>query len=156
MANFSLSILKAELTADPESRGWATMTDQQVAGDMNELRYPGAVSVTFTSLVSMLGDSGQTDPVGIVRRLVDSMRAAGQSDSIIDEALRFVRSGGSIDLGNPQTRGILDSLAADTTLDLETADAAAIKGLADNKVSYAQKKGWPKITSQYVQQARAL
>jgi len=123
-----MNTLETELTTDDEGRGYAAMTPEAVLADLEELRYPGECRATILAVAAELGRD-------VARKLASSMQAAAESDPLIREVLENVRSATGIDVGHAETRAALDEMALTPSLDLASDDAAAIKGLADNRRS---------------------
>lgn len=132
--------LKNELSIDPESRGYASMTPVQVAADMNDLRYVGrGFTLTFPALLEAVD-------IGVARRFYTALQAS--SDSLHIELLQAMRGVGA-DFGEPKVRTLIGALG------LTNPDALALRQVADNKSSRAQTVFGRKVTPEDIVRVRS-
>lgn len=132
-------VLRSEIANDPLGRGYASMTDEQVAASLNNLDRPVTrpTPVTAKSLMALL------DPA-TAATILDKLEAAASSNSAVKWILSFIQGDAEgVDLGHPNTRAQIDALAVAGVL---TADEASLlKSLADSLVSRAEELGLPDI-----------
>lgn len=107
----------------------ATLTDQQIADRINAS--PGKYTPqTFTvaEIASELSGKQQDGP-GIVRRVMTAMDAVAASDRLVRNKVAQLDSpGGTVDLGNPLQRAMLQGFADGGAL--QQSDVDALLGLA--------------------------
>lgn len=147
--NANLQPLLAELTADPEGRGYAVLTPEQVAADLNESRYVTLSErmISERTLFAVLGAERATAVLDALEAMPDRVMAR------IYRMLTDVSAGG-VDIALPESRGMIDQFA---TGGLLTGDeSAAIKALAENKTSRAQQIGYSEITAAMVERCREV
>lgn len=141
-------VLRSELANDPLGRGYASMTDEQVAASLNnqDRLITEPTMVTAKSLMALL------DPA-TAAAILDKLEAAAASNSAVKWILSFIKGDAEgVDLGHPNTRAQVDALAAAGVL---TADEASLlKSLADSLVSRAEELGLPEIKPWMVAHAR--
>ena len=132
-------ILRSEIANDPLGRGYASMTDEQVAASLNNLDRPVTrpTPVTAKSLMALL------DPA-TAATILDKLEGAAASNSAVKWILSFIQGNAEgVDLGHQNTRAQIDALAVAGVL---TADEASLlKSLADSLVSRAEELGLPEI-----------
>jgi len=147
--NANLQPLLAELTADPEGRGYAALTPEQVAEDFNEPRYVTLSErmISERTLFAVLGAERAT-------AVLDALEA--MTDRVMQRICRMLTdvSAGGVDIALPEARGMIDQFAASGLL---TADeATAIKALAETHQSRAQQIGYREITAAMVERCREV
>ncbi len=125
-----------ELHNDPLKVGylsWLPNSPGYVAGLLNAetISAPVSTFVNARTILSKLGPS--YGPV------LDAVQAVGASNSAVKWAMSFMTSAEGIDIGDPVTQAMLDTLAANSVI--TTAQAAAIKGLATGLISRATQLG---------------
>ncbi len=141
-------ILRSELANDPLGRGYATMSDEQVAASLNN---PDRLIVQST-MVTAKGLMALLDPA-TAAAILDKLEAAASSNSTVKWILSFMQgSAEGVDLGHPNTRAQIDALAAAGVLSAD--EASLLKALADNLVSRAEELGLPEIKPWMVAHAR--
>jgi len=142
--NYSLLALQAELTEDPGSRGYATMTAEQIVADLTDPRYISLAErmISERTLFAILGATRAT-------ALIDALEAMpDRTMQRICRMLGDVQAGG-VDVSLAESRGMIDQFAVSGLL---TADEAeTIKALAENKTSRAQQIGYSEVTIQMVE-----
>jgi len=144
-----LELVAQELRDDPQALGYASMSDIDAAA---------AMVAPYTTRVMPM-------PVGIGRIMstlgasrgaafFDALEAAAASDSVLKWTLTILNSGGTIDVGDPESRAQLDTLAAGGVIDPQ--DATDIKALAEVPASRADMIGVPPaVVPELVSLARA-
>lgn len=110
-----------------------------------------AVLVEFRG--SYLGLASQVEPDS-VRRLIQSVDLAAETDPLVREIQHFLRSDSGVDLSHPTTRAFLDGFAANVALPLTADDARSIKALAETMQSDAEKYDWGNVRMGQIQEAR--
>ena len=147
--NANLQPLLAELTIDPEGRGYAALTPEQVVADLNDPRYVTLTEsmISERTLFAVLGAERATAVLDALEAMPDRVMAR------IYRMLTDVSSGG-VDIALPEARGMIDQFAASGLL--TASEAAAIKALAENKASRAQALGYNEITAAMVERCREV
>ena len=147
--NANLQLLLAELTADPDGRGYAAMTTEQVAADLNDPRYVLLTErmISERTLFAVLGAERAT---AVLDALED------MPDRVMQRICRMLTdvSAGGVDISLAEARGMIDQFAAGGLL--TDAESAAIKALAENKTSRAQQIGYSEITAAMVERCREV
>ena len=147
--NADLQPLLAELTDDPEGRGYAAMIPAQVVADLNDLRF-----VTLSE--RMISERTMFAVLGAERAtaVLDALEA--MPDRVMQRICRMLTdvSAGGVDITLPESRGMIDQFAASGLL--TAAEAAAIKALAETKTSRAQQLGYSEITAAMVERCREV
>lgn len=142
--NENLKPLLAELTADPEGRGYTSMTPEQVAADLNDSRYVTLSErlISERTLFALLGAERAT-------AVLDALEAT--PDRVMQRVCRMLTdvSAGGVDISLAEARGMIDQFAASGLL--TDAESAAIKALAENKTSRAQQIGYSEITAAMIE-----
>lgn len=125
-----------EIHNDPLKVGylsWLPTSPGYVAGLLNAPTRTGIVS-TFVNARTILSKLGPSyGPV------LDAIQAVGANNSAVKWAMLFMVSSEGIDVGDPVTQGMLDTLA--TAGAITAAQAAAVKGLAAATISRATELG---------------
>ena len=122
--------LKQEITTDPLGRGYAGMTDQQIADSLNTADRPAIVP----TVAGALGIMRLVGPA-LGAAILDKIEAAAGSDSRLQWFLRELTTNG-IDLGHPVTRATIDELVVAGVLTQTEADA--MKRSAERTVTRAE------------------
>lgn len=147
--NANLQPLLAELTADPEGRGYAAMIPEQVAADLNEPRYVTLSErmISERTLFAVLGAERAT-------AVLDALEA--MPDRVMQRICRMLTdvSAGGVDIALPESQGMIDQFAVVGLL--TTGEAAAIKALAETKTSRAQQIGYSEITAAMIERCREV
>lgn len=107
--------LKEEHDTDPLGRGYADMTPQQVADDMNTA-YRSKVSPLVATSRTLMARLDPADAAAILDAFDED------TDRIVQWTMRHV-TGDGVDLGNDNTRAQIQELANRGTLTQEQADA---------------------------------
>lgn len=141
--------LKTELRADPLARGYANMTDAEAAASLNTPDRPMVVE-TYANAKTLLSHLGATPGAAVL----DALETIAVSNSAVKWALKFITSPEGIDVGNLETRAMLDQLVAATVL--SAADVATIKMLAERQISRAEELGLGLVREGDVQTVRAI
>ena len=125
--------LKREIETDPLGRGYAGMTDQQIADSLNTTDRTTIVP----TVVGALGIMRLVGPM-MGASILDKIEAAAASDSRLKWFLRELTTNG-IDLGHPVTRATIDELAVAGVI--TGAEAAALNQAAERTVTRAEELG---------------
>lgn len=143
-----LTSLAAELADDPAGRGYAGLTAEQAAADLNEIRYITLHErmVTDRTLFAVLGAETATT-------LLDDLAASSDPVTTRVYGMLTDRSSGGVDIGTEMARGMI---AGFVTSGLLTADqAATIMALGENHKSRAQQLGFNRpISAEWVKRCR--
>ena len=147
--NANLQPLLAELTADPEGRGYSALTTEQVVADLNDPRYVSLSErmISERTLFAVLGAERAT-------AVLDALEA--MPDRVMQRICRMLTdvSSGGVDIALPEARGMIDQFAVGGLLTGD--EAAAIKALAESKTSRAQQIGYNEITAAMVERCREV
>ena len=148
--------LKNELINDPQSRGYAQMSDADAAADLNTARIEATRPIASDELLAFAGANGRAEKI---------MRAAEQGkkpdgtdlsagvQSVAIAADRMIRRDGtSLDMSRADHVGLVDALVNDGVLD--AADKTALQSLAATHISRAQQLGFRQIGFRDVARAR--
>jgi len=134
------------LAANPD---W---TDQQVADELNRPSVTVTRSrfVTFRTLLSEL-------EVATAMAIIGKIRAAADADpsgvlSVVRPTLENTSEGDGIDMANANARAFVDGLVAAEVLTAE--EAAAVKGMAETTISWAEQLGLPHVGPHHAEHAR--
>jgi len=122
--------LAEHIATDPDNRGYAAMTGREVYDDLMLKRRPGNIEVSYKMVLGQLGAASG-------RRLIDSMKSASASDSVIEVWHNMLVRGETINVDNAEVKGMLQSFV-DAGLPLTQADRDGLVSLANNQVSDAQ------------------
>ena len=132
-------VLRTELASDPLGRGYAAMTDEQVASSLNT-KDRTVTQQTFVNAKSLMASMDPAVAAGILEKL----EAAAPSSPPVKWILSFLTGGGDgVDVAHPNTQAQLDALASANVLTQTEADA--VKALAQRTVSRAEELGLPEI-----------
>lgn len=123
---------KSEIVNDPLARGYSSMTDQQVADDLNTAYRPHRTPIPSSELLAWsAGRSKNTDGTLQRPRVWKLKDAAG--DTNLDEAVRAIadravkmvelRDTTNLDLGRQDRRDMLDALVNGGVLSAEDRDS---------------------------------
>jgi len=140
--------LKREIETDPLGRGYAGMTDQQIADSLNVANR----TVVVPTVVGALGIMRLVGPM-MGAGILDKLEASAASDSRLKWFLRELTVNG-IDLGNLITRAAIDELVVAGVL--TQTEAYRLKSAAERAVTRAEELGlgvYP-VSAQMVQTAR--
>ena len=110
-----------------KSGEYVNLSDKQAADLANLKRGSNVVVESRYTIISLANELGPT----IASALTDAMSSS--SIGLVKHALKILEGGGTIDIGNDVTRGLLDSLVPTHT--------ASIKALAQIKKSDAEVYG---------------
>lgn len=140
--------LASHISGDPDSRGYAQMTDREVYEDLLVKRRSGERQMSYKDLMGTLGAASG-------RRLIDSMKAAAQSDSVVETWHNMLTRGETININNVEVKAMLQTFADNVNLPLTQADHDSIVGLEVNQVSDAEFYGFNNLDVHQVINARS-
>jgi len=151
------STLIAELRDDPLNRGYASMTDEQVAAALNEKnrRVPTQRFISMRAIADVLDDVEYAKVKAAIQAL------ASQSPRVAD-MLMFLNmpcdeSGttGGIDFGNDSVRQMIETLRQ-IDGSIQEATIAKLLALGERVVSRADELGLGEVNKYHVASARHL
>lgn len=146
------SILIAELTNDPLSRGYSAMTAAQVVASLrtaNRTQLVPDSNYTAKGLFGLIPDPADAETFMV------GLEAAAESNPVVERALKWLEPAqGGIDVGHPTTRAMLDSLV--TAGAITSQSAALVKAAGERLVSRAVELGIPEVLDGHVVSAREL
>jgi len=152
---FNYAALKTEITTDPLGRGYATMTNVEVAASLNAVDRPGPVPAK--DVVKALQIAGKWAEI---ERVANGLGTAAP-DATIKAALTItsaVRTFEDFDLSDATVaatvNAALDALVAVTLI--SSADKAIVLALQNNRQSRAQELGLWAVTAADVKSARGM
>lgn len=142
----TIADLKAELLADPLGRGYASMTDAQIAASLNAANIAVKVDVPAQTVRGALYERGLWGPIVILARSLpngtashdNGMAAAYGVVSLADQGQSFMTS---IPAVFAQVQSDLNAIVAAGAL--PSAAVAGILALASATVTRASQIGWP-------------
>ena len=131
--------LKREILDDPLNYGYAGTDDE---GVLNILNTPSRQIVIehYVNAKQILAVLGATTGAAFL----DALETAAAANSAVRWAMEFIRTDSGIDVGNIETRAMLDQLAAAGIL--EQASVNKLKLLAERQISRAEEIGVGKVT----------
>ncbi len=138
--------LKREIETDPLGRGYASMTDQQIADSLNTADRTTIVP----TVVGALGIMRLVGPT-MGAQILNKLEAAAAQDSRLKWFLRELPTSG-IDLGHTVTFATVDELVVAGVLTQTEADA--LKRAAERTVTRAEELGLGVVRAGDVQAAR--
>jgi len=142
------TILKNEITNDPLGRGYASMSDAQVAASLNTVdrTVPDSTRYTMRRVMEVMTDAGAA-----ITKL-DQV-----TDPLVVEAMRALRSyteGGGLDFSHPKTIGMIDQLTSQGVLTSQ--EASELKSIGTKPASRAEELGLERVEVGHVTSARAM
>jgi hypothetical protein len=121
----TLAEIKAEI-AKPE---YAGLTDAQIATALQAVTATRVVERMLTSR-GLYAELGPTMAETILQKLEGAAQVEGPMKAVLARAVDWLNAySGGIDVGNPYTRGMLDTLVTATVLTAE--EVAALKAIAE-------------------------
>jgi len=163
MSATSLAILKTEVLTDPLVRGYAGMTDAQVAADMNLLNRPGQTTVEqlrtyfllerkagmflYGRLHTVAQSAVNDDPIGETTPLtLEHITSAQTMCNILNPT-----SGFSLDLADSRFDALLNDLAGGQGAKvIGAADKTAIQAFSLNTISRGEELNIGKVKKSQV------
>jgi hypothetical protein len=144
-----MTTLKSELISDPLNRGYAPFLSNSpgVLADMMNAREFSMVKEKFVTARGVLAAHGAAGAA-----ILDKLEAVAGSNSTVKWAMKFVSQDSGIDVGHPNTRGLLDAMVPAV---LTQAEADLIKDMAIQPASRAEVLGLPVVFPHDVQAALA-
>lgn len=130
------SVLKTEITTDPQGKGYAGKTDQQVA-----------------DLLNAIGTDTKERGVIPAHEIVDATVPSEWSALTADEKQRYqtIVSAGQVNVKNPNIRAAFQAMFAGGTT-----TRTALTALTTEKTSRAEALGFGKVAYWDVERAKAL
>ena len=127
--------LVAELQSGPLATEIAAAEgNQSIADLLNDPSKGGVILIaTFVNARTLMSKVGAEKGATILEKLT----ALVPSNPVIKWTMSFITSEGGINLGDPQTQGMIDQLAAAGALD-QTTEAAPLKALGQKQGSRAE------------------
>lgn len=141
--------LKNELVNDPLGIGYSALTDADASVALNA-KNRVVVEETFVNAKTVMATLGATAGA----TFLDALASAAASNRAISWAMDFIKSDSGIDVGNTETRNMLDSLVAANVLN--SADVATVKSLAEKTVSRGEELGLGLVKPGDVSYARSI
>ena len=137
--------LKNHIQSDPDARGYAGMTDMEVAADMNIKRNAGDISFGIIGLLSEVGST-------VGSALLTAMDTSAGSDVVVSKALKILENGGTLNINDPVTRQFIASFVSAGLLTQEQADT--VLALANTEKTDGEKYGFGTVKEGQVTAAR--
>jgi len=132
-------VLRGEVLSDPLARGYASMTDEQVAASLNT-KDRQVVQLTLVTAKELMARMDPSVAAGILQKL----ESEAANNPVVKWIMSFITGGGEgIDLGHANTRAQIDALVAAGVL--TATEGASLKALAERTVSRAEELGLPEI-----------
>jgi hypothetical protein len=143
------STLAAEIAVDPLARGYAGMTDVQVAESLGTADRT-EVAGRRVDERAILGEFA-TPAAG--EAFLQKLEVIAGSDDLVARVLRWMRpSEEGVDVGHPATREMLDSLVGSAGVTAE--EVAAVKAMAERPISRSEELKLGYVASRHVGRAR--
>ncbi len=143
------SILTPEVTTDPLARGYAGMSDQQVADSLNAVDRPTTGVISSRALLAWSGLSQRLDNI-------DGAQNNPNQDvrTIAKVALKLIdRSDTELDMADANHLAMVDALVADGVL--SAADKTELLAMAGGLQSRAAELGLTSVSAGNITSARA-
>jgi len=147
MVNYSK--LKAEINNDPLIRGYASMTDQQIADSLTQTIDRTIVESKTLGALGIMREVGPTAGAAIL----DKLEAAAATDSRLKWFMKELTTNG-VDIGNPVTRATIDSLVSAGVI--TAAEGVSLKEIPEKAGSRAEELAIGKIYARDVTLTRTL
>jgi len=144
------SPLQNEITTDPLERGYADMSDAEVAASLNA----EDITTTYERFVTyrtLMAEIGATEAATIRAKIMGAMEAQPPL-ALAHDMLSCYETGGGIDFGHDGTRAFLDQMEAAELFTAE--EVAACKSLGERLISRAFELGLGAVKEGYVARAR--
>lgn len=148
-----MTTLAQHIASDPDSRGYAQMTNYEVYQDLVTKRRPGERQVTLKEF----GDLVDTNVAGRVIKAMTNYGASSADDApLVQYWLDILKSpSGAINVNNTKVRAMLDAFEAAGNLGMNAGDAAIVKALSDNQLSDADHYGFLSLKPSDIGEARS-
>jgi hypothetical protein len=138
-----MSVLSDEITNDPTGKGYAAFLPDQ-PGHVVELLNAPTETMVKSRLITARGIlSGYPGGPMVAAVVLDKLKAATSTISALGWAFDFLKTPEGLDLGDPATQGMLDTLA--TAEVITTEESANLKALAIQPASRAEVLGLPYV-----------
>ena len=132
-------VLRDEVLGDPLARGYAGMTDEQVAASLNTKDR----QVVLPTLVTAKELMARMDP-SVAAGILQKLEGESATNPVVKWIMSFITGGGEgIDLGHVNTRAQIDALVSAGVL--TATEGASLQALAERTVSRAEELGLPEI-----------
>jgi len=152
--------LKVEVDTDPLGRGYAGMTNEEVATSLNVVDRTQTYTrfCSYRILADVLADAEYATVKGFLAATAQAGVDAGSSRvadmvAMLDKPCGDDGSTGGLDFGCDGVRAVMDLYASQTG---DTATAAKVKALAENVVSRATELGLSRIAPAHVQRTKEI
>lgn len=142
-----IQALKAHIAASPDLQQPATLDGAYEIARLLNLPDGTAIRSRFITARTVLAEIG---PDGAT--ILDKLEAAAAVIPAVKWAMRFIVQDSGIDIGHPGTQGMTDQLVAGGILTAE--EGAALKGLALQPVTRAERLIGTSVTPQDIEEAR--
>ena len=131
--------MRGELGSDPLGRGYAGMTDEQVAASLNA-KDRKVVQQTMVTAKELMARMEPNAAASILQKL----ESASATNNVVKWIMSFLTGAGEgIDVGHANTRAQIEALVAAGVL--TATEGASLKALAERTVSRAEELGLPEI-----------
>jgi len=156
MADF-YETLVAELRDDPLSRGYASMTDEQVAASLSEAnrRVPTQRFVSMRAIANVLNDEEYAKVKAAIQTLAQQSPRVSDMLAFLNMPCDDSGTTGGLDFGNEAVRAMIQHLVqVDSTISPETIDK--LLSLGERIASRADELGLGEVNKYHVASARHL
>ena len=146
-------VLIAELRNDPLGRGYAAMTDDEVAASLNEPRYsvPTTRFITWRAIAAVLDDDEYAAVKAALNQLAQASPKVADMIPFLSQATGDDGTGGGIDFGNAGVRAMIQALPG-----VSEAAKGKLLALGERPASRAEILGLPEVYPGHVESARNM
>lgn len=156
MTNFYETLIN-ELSTDPLGRGYASMTDEQVAASLNEKnrRVPTQRFISMRAIAAVLDDEEYAKVKAAIQVLASQSVRVADMLAFLNMPCDDTGTTGGIDFGNEAVRQMIQHLAqVDSTIGQETIDK--LLSLGERITSRAEELGLGEVNKYHVASARQM
>lgn len=152
MSDFYQTLI-TELQTDPLNRGYASMTDEQVAEALNERnrRVPTQRFISMRAIAAVLDDDEYAAVKSALNQLAQASPKVADMIPFLSQATGDDGTGGGIDFGNAGVRAMIQALPG---IGEET--KRKLLALGERPASRAEILGLPEVYPGHVESARRM
>jgi len=150
-------VLINELRNDPLGRGYASMTDDEVAASLNEKnrRVPTQRFISMRAIAAVLDDIEYAKVKAAIQTLAQQSPRVADMLAFLNMPCDDSGTTGGLDFGNESVRMTIQSLpAVDSTITQATVDK--LLAIGEKEVSRAEELGLGEVNKYHIASARQL
>ena len=146
--------LKDHITNDPDARGYAGMTDQQVADDLNTLRRNASRQMQIEDILAISVQRGDSFLAGLLQMKAEGVTTLGSSTaSMLYDRLS---NGDTLDVNETWVQQLSSTMRDNVSVtEWDAADHTALVAFANNQQSDADFYGFGRVKVGHVETARS-